>query len=145
MTTATGMTSAAARPTTTEATARGLPLRRSRGGRLLLSVRETNGGRRYGASYHAGDGDEGNKVRERGEQLTVVGPGFHVLELRRQGACEPEQERGAEDAEGAPVAEDQRGERDEPSAGGHVLAEGVHVPDREEGAAAGRERSRGDN
>src|SRR5262249_22585536 len=125
-------------PNTTDATARGFPAC----GRLLLLVWTANGCRGCGASDDAGDGDQGHKIRERGEELTVAGPGVHVLELRRQGAREAEEQRGPEDPERAPVAEDQCGQGDEAAAGCYLLAEGVDVADRDEGAAAGRERAR---
>src|SRR4249919_1817933 len=119
------MASTEASPKTTEAAARGFLAR----GRLLLLVWAANSSGRCRASDHAGDGDQGHEVRERGEELTVVGPGIHVLELRRQGAREAEEQRGSEDAERAPVAEDQRCQSDVPAAGGHLLAEGVDVAD----------------
>ena len=48
-------------------------------------------------------------------------------------------------AERLPVAEDDRGQRDEAAARGHVLVERVDEPDREERAAGGREHARGDH
>ena len=72
---------------------------------------------------HSGDGDQRQEVRERSEERAVVGPGVHVLELRCQRAREAEQQRGAENAERPPVAENECREGDEPAARGHVLGE----------------------
>src|SRR5262245_60467428 len=115
------MDSTEARPKTTEAAARGFPA----AGRLLLLVWAANSSGRCGASDHSGDGDQGNEIWERGEEVPVVGPGVHVRELRRQGVHEPEQERGAEDAGRPPVAEDQGGQGDEAAPGRLLLGEGV--------------------
>src|SRR5579862_1130189 len=106
---------------------------------LLFDIGATICGGRDRATDQPGDGDQGQQVRQRFEQRAVRLPGLDVLELRREGACEPEQQARAEGAERTPLAEDQCGERDESSPGGHVLGERVDEPDREEDSAHRRQ------
>src|SRR5918911_669022 len=97
---------------------------------LLLLVGTANGGRRDRAADDAGDGDQREHVRERVEERAVDVP-VVLAEALRERRREPEQKGGPEGAERPPLAEDERGERDEAPAGGHVLVEGVHEPDRQ--------------
>src|SRR5436309_11564317 len=91
---------------------------------LLLLVRASIGGWRNGAADHACDRDQGQDVRQRLKERRVrVGPRVGVRQPERQRRREAEQERRPEGAERPPVAEDQRGERDEAPARGHVLVE----------------------
>src|SRR4029453_3513870 len=81
---------------------------------LLLDVRAANGSGRSGTADHARDGDQGDDVRKRLEErrgrLRV-----HRQPVRDRGR-QPEEERRSERAEGTPVPEDERRERDEPAA-----------------------------
>src|SRR5215210_1612902 len=110
---------------------------------LLLLVRPSNGCRRDRSADHAGDGDQREDVRQRLEERGRIRRVDREPEGERGG--EAEEECRAECAERPPVPEDQRRERDEPAAGGHVLVVGVQVPDREVGAAHGGEDPREDD
>src|SRR4051794_35265592 len=125
--TATGIASTATRPNTT-----------ARDGRpLLLCVRAANSCGRDGAADHAGDRDEGQDVRQR---LEEHGRGVGVRrETEREGRRRAEENRGCVRAEGPPVAEDDRSERDEAASRRHVLAERADEADREVRAAERRE------
>jgi len=122
--------------------ARALLRARSLRGYLLL-VRAPDRCRRDRAADHAGDCDQREQVRERREERAVRRPGIDVLELRSESAREAEEECGPEGGERPPVAEDQRGEGDEPAPGRHVLRERVDEADRQEHASQGGQRSRG--
>src|SRR5262245_27938795 len=134
---AAGMLARAKTPTTIEAHARqfGSALV------LLLDVWATNGGWRNRTADDPGHGDQRQKIRERLEERAVLRPGVHVLQLRRERAREPEQQRCAESPERTPVSEDERGECDESPPGGQVLREAADEPDREVGAAERGERA----
>src|SRR5919201_915166 len=105
---------------------------------LLLLVGTANGGGRDRAADDAGDGDQREDVRERVEERAVDVAVVLAQALGERGR-EAEEERGPKGAEGSPLAEDERGQRDEPAPGGHVLVEGVDEADREVGAAQGGE------
>src|ERR687887_1065558 len=101
---------------------------------LLLLVGTANGGGRDRAADDAGDGDQRHDVRK-GVEERAVDVAVVLAEALGERRREAEEERGAEGAEGAPLAEDERGEGDVAAAGGHVLVEGVDEADREVGAA----------
>src|SRR5581483_4079294 len=104
---------------------------------LLLRVGASNGGGRGRAADDAGDGDQRQHVRER---LEEDGGGVGVRrEPERQRGRRTEEDRRSVCAEGAPVPEDDRGERDEAAAVRHALVEGADEPDREVCAAEGGE------
>src|SRR3954471_3836544 len=94
---------------------------------LLLDVGAASGCRRGCTADHGGDGDQREDVRQRLEEDGRSGP--RLLEPERERRRAAEQERGGERAERTPVSEDDRGERDEPTAGRHVLAERAEVAD----------------
>src|SRR5919204_5426811 len=111
---------------------------------LLLDVWTANGGGWNLAPDDTGDGDQGQDVRERLEENRPRGGlrGREIGQPLRQGARKAEQEGCRPGAERAPTAEDQRGERDEPAPGRHVLAERVHETEGQVDAAERREHAR---
>src|SRR3954451_1414563 len=111
----------------------------------LFDVRAANGGGRYRPADDPRDGDQREDVRQGLEQQLVGLPRLHLAEPLGERAREPEQKGGGEGAERAPATEDERRERDEPSAGRHVLGERVVEPDRQERPAEGREHPRDDH
>src|SRR5439155_14106505 len=115
-------------------------------GALLLLVRTSNRRGRDRAADDAGDCDQRQYVRQREQEnpreevLPEVPRGEGVVrQPLRERAREAEQQRGAERAERAPLAEDQGGERDEATALGHVLVERVDESDREVRASERRQ------
>src|SRR3954447_1889630 len=97
---------------------------------LLLLVRTANRCGPDRAADHTGHRDHGQDVRERVEQR-AGGGAVSVREPLGERAREAEQERRRRRSERPPLAEDQRGERDEAPADGHVLVEGADEADRE--------------
>src|SRR6266404_888058 len=107
---------------------------------LLLRVRAANGGRWDRAPDHARDRDQGQDVWERLEE-----DGRRVgidRKAERKRGRRAEEQRRREGAERTPVAEDQRGERDEAAAGRHVLVERPDEAHREVRTAEGRQDAR---
>src|SRR5439155_14002050 len=112
-----GTATTARKPTSTEATARGLPLTTA----LLLLVGLAIRGRRRRATDHSSDGDEGEDVRKHVEQRRCR---RRVdLQPERNRVREPKEESGRECPGRPPVAEDHGRQRDEPAAVGHVVDE----------------------
>src|SRR5829696_6699286 len=111
----------------------------------LFDVRAANGGRRDRPADDPRDGDQREHVRQGLEQQLVGLPRLDEPEPLGERAREAEEERRGEGADRSPAAEDERGERDEAAAGGHVLGERVVEPDRQERAAERREHPRDDN
>src|SRR5262249_26832986 len=109
---------------------------------LLLTVRTAIRSRWDRAADHAGDGDQRQDVRERLEEqrrraaFREVG-GQAGAECGRQA----EEHAGRVGAEWPPVAEDDRGDRDEAAAAGNTLVEEADVPDREIHSAERRQRA----
>src|SRR5215475_14335842 len=103
---------------------------------LLPSVRTAIRSRRDRAADHARNGDQRQDIWERLEEQRRR---TALREVGRQAvaerAREPEQQAGGIGAERPPVAEDDRGNRDEAAAAGQVLVEEADVPDREVRAA----------
>src|SRR4051812_124676 len=106
---------------------------------LLLRVRPANSCWWNRAPDDACDGDERQDVRECLEEhsgrVGVRG------EPERECGRHAEEQGGRKRAEGAPVPEDQRGERDEPATRGHVLVERAHEADCEIRTAEGCEHA----
>src|SRR3954466_2186668 len=125
-----GRAAAAIRPSRSDARARPFP-------DLLLRVRPSNSCGADRAADHADERDERERVREGREE--VRGDVGLALERDRDRAREAEQEPGAERPERVPLAEDDRGERNESAPCAHVLVERAGEPDREVRAAEGRE------
>src|SRR4051812_35802897 len=111
----------------------------------LFDVRAANGGGRDRPTDHPRDRDQREDVRQGLEEQLVGLPRLHLAEPLGEGAREAEEEGGGEGAERAPPTEDERRERDEPSAGRHVLRERVVEADRQERAAERREHPRHDH
>src|SRR5262245_48278407 len=114
-----GITTTASRPRTTETAAarfRGLSA-----ATLLLDVWTAIGGWRDRAADQAGDRDQGQDVGNGRDQ--VGGDVRFTLERPCEREPEAEEQRGDERPARPPLAEDDRGERDEAAPGGHVLLE----------------------
>src|SRR5262249_39860339 len=113
---------------------------------LLLTVWTAIRSRRDRAADHAGDGDQRQDIRERLEEQRRRAA---LREIGRQAvaerAREPEQQACGVGAERPPVAEDDRGDRDEPPPARQVLVEEADVADREVRAAERRECAGGDD
>src|SRR5437867_7554963 len=123
--TAAGIVASASKPSTMDA-----PAARFRGFcPLLLDVRSAIGGRWDRAADEAGDRDQGEHVRNRGDQVgRDVG-----LPLERAGQSEPEAEedRRCKRQAWPPFPEDDGCQCDEAAAVRHVLLERAREPDRE--------------
>src|SRR3954447_7509437 len=100
----------------------------------LFDVRAAHGGGRGRPGEHPRDGDQREDGRQGLEQQLVGLPRLHLAEPLGERARKAKKERGGERADGPPAAEDQRRERDEAAAGGHVLRERVVEPNRQERA-----------
>ena len=105
---------------------------RERGGYCFAYGRPTAAGGT--AADHAGDGDQRQHVRK-GLEEDGAGVGVRRRGGTRARSRQPNSIAARERAERPPVAEDERGERDEAAAGGHVLVERVDEADREVRAA----------
>src|SRR4051794_11675623 len=106
-------------------------------GLLLLRVRAANSSGWDRTADDAGDGDQGQDVRQRLEEHLG---GIRIrCEAERQRGRRAEEDRRRVGAERPPVAEDDCGERDEAAAGRHVLLERADVADRQIGTAERRE------
>src|SRR6266536_988971 len=99
----------------------------------LLDVRAANRRWRDRSTDYACDGDQGQDIRKRLEQHRRIAP--RLREAKRQRCRAAEQKRGGECTERPPVAEDDRGQRDEAAARGHALDEGAEVAERQVRAA----------
>src|SRR5207237_9702142 len=83
---------------------------------LLLLVRASNGGWWDCAADHACHGDQRQDIGKRLEEGCGCSGVLRKPPTRREGGRETEEQRRSEGSEGAPVAEDERGERDEAAA-----------------------------
>src|SRR5688572_9042105 len=86
-----------------------------------LVRRPAERGRRHRAADDTGERDDGEDVRDHLDELR--GDQLQTLELDLQRVGRREEEAGEGDALRIPLAEDDRGERDEAAPRGHAVAE----------------------
>src|SRR3954453_1117676 len=96
---------------------------------LLFDVGAASGCGRGWTSDHTRDGDQHEHGRQGLEEDRRVAP--RLCQPERERRRRAEQEGSSERAEGAPVAEDDGGERDEATTVRHVLVERPDEPDRQ--------------
>src|SRR3569832_2471898 len=93
---------------------------------LLFLVRDAEGAGGARGADEAGEDDDGQHVGDDLDELRrylLAAEEADALELDGEGLGEAEQQAGEHRLDQAPLAEDERGERDEAAAGAHVARE----------------------